>query len=93
MRKLIVAVAIICGSAQAGVTLKERSPECDVGRPPASQPSPREVRPGPVDGSIYYAPNGMPLPAHLHSPARRCVPRAPYYINGVLIVNDFYCNG
>lgn len=92
MRKLILA-AMICSTAQAGVVLKERSPECDVGRPPAQDPAQREVRPGPANGSVYYAPNGMPLPAHLHPPGRRCVPRAPYYINGVLIVNDFYCNG
>jgi hypothetical protein len=86
---------MICSTAQAGVSLKATLPEQPAGRPAAATqaPSQREVRPAPADGSMHYAPNGMPLPAHLHSPQRRCVPRAPYYLNGVLIVNDFYCNG
>ena len=93
MRKLILA-AMICGTAQAGVTLKAAAPEQPAGQPSSqSRPTPPEVRPGPADGSMYFAPNGYPLPSHLQSPVRRCMPRAPYYLNGVLIVNDFYCNG
>jgi len=91
MRKLILLVAMICGLAEAGVTLKANPPECDVARPPATAVQ-REVRPGPADGSIA-TPTGYPLPSHLQSPGRRCTPRAPYYLNGVLIINDFYCNG
>lgn len=92
MRRLMMAMIFFCTSSHAGVKVVERTAECDVGRPD-KQPAVREVRPAPADGSVYFAPNGQPLPVHLQSPMRRCVPRAPYYLNGVLIINDFYCNG
>ena len=86
--KILAALLLVTGVAQAGVTLKENRVDC--GAPPA--PMNNEQQPRAANGAVL-APNGMPLPPHLHAPVRRCTPRAPYYYNGVLIVNDFYCNG
>ena len=86
--KILAVLLLVTSVAQAGVTLKETRVDCGVEPPPVNN----EYRPRAANGAML-APNGMPLPLHLHAPVRRCTPRAPYYYNGVLIVNDFYCNG